>query len=80
LDFYKFQNTLIEHQFLPGKRSMISFKIKSTHAPQIGVLLPVGNRNYIDAGVRYESNTKFYTDGNSNNFFAIRVAYASDSK
>ncbi len=51
-----------------------------TYAPQIGVLFLVGDKNYIDAGVRYESNTKFYTNGNSNNFFAIRVAYAFDSK
>jgi hypothetical protein len=51
-----------------------------TYAPQIGVLFPVGNKNYIDAGIRYESNTKFYTNGNSNNFFGIRVAYAFDLK
>jgi hypothetical protein len=51
-----------------------------TYAPQIGVLFPVGNKNYIDAGIRYESNTKFYTNGNTNNFFGIRVAYAFDLK
>ena len=51
-----------------------------TYAPQIGVLFPVGNKNYIDAGIRYESNTKFYTNGSSNNFFGIRVAYAFDLK
>ncbi|MGI4020672.1 MAG: outer membrane beta-barrel protein [Janthinobacterium lividum] len=51
-----------------------------TYAPQIGVQFPVGNKNYIDAGIRYESNTKFYTNGNNNNFFGIRVAYAFDTK
>ena len=51
-----------------------------TYAPQIGILFPVSNNNYIDAGIRYESNTKFYTNGNTNNFFAIRVAYAFGSK
>ncbi|MVN20131.1 outer membrane beta-barrel protein [Mucilaginibacter arboris] len=51
-----------------------------TYAPQIGVLFPVGDKNYIDAGIRYESNTKFTTNGNSNNFFGIRVAYAFDLK
>lgn len=51
-----------------------------TYAPQIGVLFPVGNGSYIDAGVRFESNTKFYTNGNNNNFFGIRVAYAFDLK
>ncbi|RYE35688.1 MAG: hypothetical protein EOP42_06130 [Sphingobacteriaceae bacterium] len=51
-----------------------------TYAPQIGVQFPVGNKNYIDAGIRFESNTKFYTNGNNNNFFGIRVAYAFDTK
>lgn len=50
------------------------------YAPQIGVQFPVGNKNYIDAGIRYESNSKFYTNGNNNNFFGIRVAYAFDTK
>jgi hypothetical protein len=51
-----------------------------TYAPQVGILFPVGNKSYIDAGVRFESNTKFYTNGNNNNFFGIRVAYAFDTK
>jgi hypothetical protein len=46
------------------------------YAPQVGVLLNVGGKNYIDAGVRFEGNTKFYDGGNTNNFFALRVAYA----
>ncbi|WP_183563636.1 outer membrane beta-barrel protein [Mucilaginibacter sp. SP1R1] len=46
------------------------------YAPQVGVLFNVGGKNYIDAGVRYESNSKFYTDGNTSNFIGLRVAYA----
>jgi hypothetical protein len=48
------------------------------YAPQIGVLIPLGSKNGIDAGVRYEGSTQF--DGSANNskvnFFGIRVAYA----
>lgn len=46
------------------------------YAPQVGVLFNVGGKNYIDAGVRYESNSKFYTNGSSNNFVGLRIAYA----
>jgi hypothetical protein len=46
------------------------------YAPQLGVLLNVGGKNYIDAGFRFESNLKFYDGGSASNFFAIRVAYA----
>lgn len=46
------------------------------YAPQAGVLLNVGGKNYIDAGFRFEGNSKFYDGGKTNNFLAIRVAYA----
>jgi len=46
------------------------------YAPQVGYQFPVGEKNYIDAGVRFEGNTKFYDDGKSNNFFGLRVAYS----
>jgi len=45
------------------------------YAPQVGVLFPIG-KNRIDAGVRYESNTKFTANGSSGNIFGLRVAYA----
>ncbi|MGN8055050.1 outer membrane beta-barrel protein [Pedobacter sp. 22163] len=46
------------------------------YAPQVGILIPVGEKNRIDAGVRYESNTRFTQSGSSGNIFALRVAYA----
>jgi hypothetical protein len=46
------------------------------YAPQAGVLLNIGGKNYIDAGIRFESNQKFYDNGTTSNFFAIRIAYA----
>lgn len=46
------------------------------YAPQAGVLLNVGGKNYIDAGFRFESNQKFFNGGTTSNFLAIRVAYA----
>lgn len=80
----------VENFYVQGEAgaSFIANKDKSgatestafTYAPQVGILFPVGNKSYIDAGVRFESNTKFYTNGNNNNFFGIRVAYAFDTK
>lgn len=46
------------------------------YAPQVGYQFPLGGKNYLDAGVRFEGNTKFYTNGNSNNFLGLRLAYA----
>lgn len=46
------------------------------YAPQAGVLFPVGDKSYIDAGVRYEGNSKFSNNGSSSNFLGLRVAYA----
>jgi len=46
------------------------------YAPQVGTLLNVGSNNYIDAGVRFEGNTKFYDGGSTNNFLSLRIAYA----
>ncbi|MCJ8208211.1 hypothetical protein MUY27_00735 [Mucilaginibacter sp. RS28] len=46
------------------------------YAPQIGYLIPLGGKNYLDAGVRFESNTKFVDNGNNSNFFGLRLAYA----
>ncbi len=50
------------------------------YAPQVGYLIPLGKGNYIDAGLRFESNSKFYKNGNQANFFGLRLAYAFDTK
>lgn len=46
------------------------------YAPQVGVLLNIGGKNYIDAGFRFESNQKFFNGGTTSNFLALRIAYA----
>ena len=48
------------------------------YAPQVGYQFPVGGKSFIDAGVRFESSTKFVTgvDDSKVNFFGLRVAYA----
>ncbi len=52
------------------------------YAPQIGYQFPMGGKSYLDAGVRWESSTKFNSaiDDSKVNFFGLRVAYAFDTK
>jgi hypothetical protein len=48
------------------------------YTPQVGVQLPIGKKQFIDAGAYYEASTK-YTSGVDNtkiNFFGLRAAYA----
>jgi hypothetical protein len=47
-----------------------------TYAPQVGYLFPLGGKNYIDAGVRYEGNTPLVTNGSNLGFVGLRVSYA----
>jgi hypothetical protein len=51
-------------------------------APGIGVQLPLNNRSYIDAGVRYEASTKYVSgaDNSRTNIVGLRVAYAFATK
>jgi hypothetical protein len=51
-------------------------------APQVGVQFPVGNKSYLDAGIRYEASTKFNSLVNDSklNFLGLRLAYAFDTK
>lgn len=51
-------------------------------APQVGYLIPLGGKNSIDAGVRYEATTKFNSnaDGSDLHYFGLRVAYSFDLK
>ncbi|MCC9136149.1 hypothetical protein ACFSKU_00810 [Pontibacter silvestris] len=46
------------------------------YAPQVGYLFHLGDKSFIDAGVRFESNSKFYDGGKASNFFGLRLAYA----
>jgi hypothetical protein len=63
--------------FIANKSEMGSTKSAAfVYAPQVGVLFNVGGKNYIDAGVRFESNSAFYTNGNKSNFVGLRIAYA----
>ncbi|MDO3626226.1 hypothetical protein [Mucilaginibacter sp. BT774] len=63
--------------FLTNKNDMGADKSAVfVYAPQAGVLLNIGGKNYIDAGFRFESNQKFFNGGNTANFLAIRIAYA----
>jgi hypothetical protein len=52
------------------------------YAPQVGYQFPLGGRNYIDAGVRWEGTTKFDSNADDSkvNFFGLRVAYAFGTK
>lgn len=63
--------------FLTDRNSLNANKSAAfVYAPQAGVLLNVGGKNYIDAGFRFESNQKFFDGGTTSNFLAVRVAYA----
>jgi len=48
------------------------------YAPEVGVRLPVGDKSFIDAGVRYEEATRFDSNvvGSKINVIGLRVAYA----
>jgi hypothetical protein len=81
LKYFPVKNFYIQGEagasFIANKSDLNATKSAAfVYAPQVGVLFNVGGKNYIDAGVRYESNSKFYTNGNSNNFIGLRVAYA----
>lgn len=63
--------------FITNKNSLgVNKSATFVYAPQAGVLFNVGGKNYIDAGFRFEGNTKLYDGGKTNNFLGLRVAYA----
>ncbi len=45
------------------------------YAPQIGISYPIGGKNFIDAGIRYESTAAFVDNGKSSAFVGVRLAY-----
>jgi len=63
--------------FLTNKSDVGATKSTAfVYAPQVGYQFPLGNKNWLDAGVRFEGNTKFTENGKSNNLLALRVAYS----
>jgi hypothetical protein len=63
--------------FLANKSDLGANKSTAfVYAPQVGVLLKLAPKNYIDLGVRFESTAAFYDGGNTNNFLGLRAAYA----
>jgi len=48
------------------------------YTPQVGMQLPIGKKQFIDAGLYYEASTKFTSnvDNTKLNFFGLRAAYA----
>ena len=47
-----------------------------TFAPQVGALVKLTGKNYIDLGVRWESTAAFYDGANRMNFLGLRAAYS----
>jgi hypothetical protein len=63
--------------FLTNKTDLKADKSAGfVYAPQVGVLLKLAPKNYIDLGVRFESVTAFYDGGSANNFLGLRAAYS----
>jgi hypothetical protein len=63
--------------FLANKTDLKADKSAAfVYAPQVGVLLKLAEKNYIDLGIRFEGTSSFYNSGNSNNFLGLRAAYA----
>ena len=50
-------------------------KAAFVYAPQFGMIFYLHNSNYIDAGLRWESNGKFYKCDHTNNFVGFRIAW-----
>ena len=63
--------------FLANKTDLGANKSTAfVYAPQIGALIPLAPRNYLDVGFRWESTSSFYDGGSYANFLGLRVAYS----
>lgn len=85
LKYFPVKNLYIQGEagvsFIANKSKIDADKSASfVYAPQVGYLIPLGKGNYLDAGVRFESNSKFYNNGSQANFLGLRVAYAFNTK
>jgi hypothetical protein len=63
--------------FLANKSDLQADKSTAfVYAPQIGALLKLAPKNYLDIGFRWESTASFYDSGSYASFLGLRVAYA----
>ena len=63
--------------FLANKSDLQADKSAAfVYAPQIGALVRLAPKNYLDIGVRWEGTSSFYDGGSSANFLGLRVAYS----
>ncbi|HEY4208768.1 MAG TPA: hypothetical protein VGM31_18200 [Puia sp.] len=63
--------------FLANKTDLQADKSAGfVYAPQIGALIPLAPKNYLDVGFRWESTSSFYDGGSYANFLGLRVAYS----
>jgi hypothetical protein len=63
--------------FLANKSDLNADKSAAfVYAPQIGALVKLAPKNYLDIGVRWEGTSSFNDGGSSGNFLGLRVAYA----
>ena len=63
--------------FLANKSDLQADKSTAfVYAPQIGALLKLAPKNYLDIGFRWESTSTFYDGGSYANFLGLRVAYS----
>jgi|SRR5882757_6581538 len=63
--------------FLANKSDLQANKSTAfVYAPQIGALLKLSPKNYLDIGFRWESTASFYDGGSYANFLGLRVAYS----
>jgi Outer membrane protein beta-barrel domain len=46
------------------------------YSPSVGYQFALAKGQYLDAGVKFEGNTKFTTNGSANNFIGLRLAYS----
>jgi len=66
----------IGFSFLLNKANCVEGKKAAfVYAPQIGMIFYLHDSNYIDAGLRFESNGKFYHCDHTNNFVGFRIAW-----
>jgi len=80
LKFFPIQNFYIQGEagaaFVANKSDLGASKSTLfAYAPQVGVQFPVSPKSFIDAGIRFESNSPLVTNGDNLNFIGLRLAY-----